>query len=90
MVVAIPTYRNVVQKEAEKKLKDKSLGLEIQRMWNLKCTIIPVIIGATGILTKSLRKNLEAVPGKHLRDSLQKTAILRTSHIIWKVLQCET
>jgi hypothetical protein len=36
-----------------------------------------------------LRKNLEAVPGKHSIDSLQKTAILRTSHIIRKVLQCE-
>jgi hypothetical protein len=32
---------------------------------------------------------LEAVPGKHSIDSLQKTAILGTSHIIRKVLQCE-
>jgi hypothetical protein len=30
-------------------------------MWNLKCTIVPVIIGATGIIMRSLRKNLEAV-----------------------------
>jgi hypothetical protein len=59
-------------------------------MWNLKCMIIPVIVGATGIVTKSLRKNLEAIPGKHSTDSLQKTPILGTSHIIWKVLQCET
>ena len=58
-------------------------------MWNLKCTIIPVIIGATGIVTRSLRKNLEDMPGKHSIDSLQKTAILGTSHIIRKVLQCE-
>ena len=87
--VAIPADRNVVQKEAEKKLKYKSLCKEIQRMWNLKCRIIPIIIGATGIVTRSLRKNLEAVPGKHSIDSLQKTAILGTSHKIWKVLQCE-
>ena len=58
-------------------------------MWNLKCTIIPVIIGVTGIVTRSLQKNLEAVPGKHSIDSLQKTAILGTSHIIRKVLQFE-
>jgi hypothetical protein len=61
-------------------------------MLNLKCTIIPVIIGASGIVTRSLRKNLEDVPGKHSIDSLQKTAILGTSHIrvIRKVLRCET
>ena len=89
MDVAIPADRNV-QKEAQKKLKYKNLCIEIQRMWNLKCTIIPVIIGATGIVTRSLRKkNLEAVPGKHSIDSLQKTAILGTSHTIRKVLQCE-
>jgi len=87
--VAIPADRNVVQKEAEKKLKYKSSCIEIQRMCNLKCTIIPVIIGATGIVTRSLRKNLEAVPGKRSIDSLQKAAILGTSHIIRKVLHCE-
>ena len=87
--VAIPADRNVVQKEAEKRLKYNSLCKEIQRMWNLKCTIVPVINGATEIVTRSLRKNLETVPGKHSIDSLQKTAILGTSHIIRKVLQCE-
>jgi hypothetical protein len=47
-------------------------------MWNLKCMIIPVINGASGIVTRSLRKNLEATPGKHSIDSLQKTAVLGT------------
>jgi len=78
-----------VQKEAEKKLKYESLCMEIQRMWNLKYAIIPVIIGTIGIVTRSLRKNLEDITGKHSRDFLQQTAILGTSHIIRKVLQCE-
>ena len=78
-----------MQKEAEKKLKYKGLCIEMQRMWNLKCTIVPVIIGATGIVMRSLKKNLETIPGKHSIDSLQKTAILGTAHIIRKVLQCE-
>jgi len=73
----------------EKKLKYKSLYIEIQRLWNLKCTIVPVIIAAIGIVMRSFRKNLDSVPGKHSIDSLQKTTILGTSHIIRKVLQCE-
>jgi hypothetical protein len=59
-------------------------------MGNMKCMIIPAITGATGMVTKGLRKHLEAIAGKHSIDSLQKAAVLGTSHIIRKVLQCET
>jgi hypothetical protein len=76
-------------KGSGKEVEIQSLCIEIQRMWSLKCAIIQVIIGATEIVTRSLKKNLEAVTGKHLIDSLQKAAILGTSHIIRKVLQCE-
>ena len=50
----------------------------------------PVIIGATGLVTGGLRNNFEAIPGKHSVDSVQKTVILGTSHIIRKILQSET
>jgi hypothetical protein len=73
--VAIPSDRNVIQ-ESEKKLKYKNLSTEIQRMWNMKCFAIPVIIRATGIVTRGLKKYLETIPGKHSIDSLQKTAVL--------------
>jgi hypothetical protein len=69
--VAIPSDKNVIQEEAEKKLKYKNLSIEIQRMWNLKCFVIPVIIGATGIVSKSLQKYLETIPGQYSIDSLQ-------------------
>ena len=42
IIIIIPAEINVVTKEAEKKLKYKSLYIEIQRIWNLKCTIMPV------------------------------------------------
>jgi hypothetical protein len=41
-------------------------------------------------VSKSLQKYLETIPGQHSLDSLQKTAILGTWHIIRKVLQAET
>ena len=64
--VAILADRHFVQKEAEKKLKYKSLCIEIQRMWNLKYTIVPVITGATGIVTRSLRKKFGSCTRKTL------------------------
>jgi len=87
--VAISADRNVVKKEAEKKLKYKSLSTQIQLMWNMRRKIIPVLNGATRTVTEGLKKNLEAMPGIHSIDSLQKTVILGTSHIIRKVLQSE-
>jgi len=70
---------NVTQKKAEKKLV-KSLCIEIKRMWNMKCMIIPVVIGYIGIVSKWLKKNWEAVTGKLPMDSVQKTTVLGTSH----------
>jgi hypothetical protein len=84
--VAIPGDRNVIQKETEKILKYKDLTIEIQRMWNLKTRAIPVIIGASGTISKSFRKYVSTIPGKHEVKELQKTAILGTAHILRKAL----
>jgi hypothetical protein len=46
--VAISGDRNVIKKEADKILKYKDLTIEIQRMWNVKTRVIPVIIGEAG------------------------------------------
>jgi hypothetical protein len=75
---------------AKKKLKYDSLCIEVPQMWNVKCMIILVITNATGRVTKDLKKYLEATPRKHSTDSLTRTAILGTSHIIQKVQQSET
>jgi len=74
--VAISGARNVIKKEADKILKYIDLTIEIQRMWNVKTKVIPVIIGATGTISKSLRIYVSNIPGKHEVKELQKTAIL--------------
>jgi hypothetical protein len=61
----IPADRNAMPKEAEKKVIYGSLCVEIQRMWNIKCMFILVIIGVTGIVTRASDERLEATPGKH-------------------------
>ena len=65
----------------------------MQTIWNKKYMIISAIIEAIGRITKGVKKNLEAVPGRHSIDSLQRTAVLYvlvTSNITRKVLQFET
>ena len=84
--VAISRDRNVSKKEAEKILKYEDLTIEIQRMWNVKTKVIPVIIVATGTTSKSFRKCVSNIPGKHEDKELQKTTILGTAHILRKVL----
>jgi len=84
--VATSGDRNVIKKEADNILKYKDLTIEIQHIWNVKTKVIPEIIGATGTISKSFRKYVTNIPGKHEIKELQKTAILGTAHILRKVL----
>ena len=76
----------MIKNEAEKILKYKDLTIEIQRMWNVKTKVIPVIIGPTGTISKSFRKYVSNISGKHEVKELQKTAILGPAQILLKVL----
>jgi hypothetical protein len=53
-------------------------------MWNVKTKVIPVIISANGTISKSFRKYVSNIPGKHEIKELQKRAILDTAHVIRK------
>ena len=51
-----------------------------------KTKLIPVITGATETVSKSFRRYLSKVPGKHQIKALHKAAILGTAHTRRKVL----
>jgi hypothetical protein len=53
--VDISGDRNVIEREVEKIIKYEDLTIEIQRTWKVKTKMIPVIIGATGTISKSLK-----------------------------------
>jgi hypothetical protein len=55
-------------------------------VWNVKTRVIPVIIGATGTISKSFKKYLSTIPGNHGVKELQKIAVLGTAHILRKML----
>jgi hypothetical protein len=51
-------------------------------MWNVKTKVIPVIIGATGTISKSFRKYVSNIQGNHEVKELQKAATLGTDLLI--------
>ena len=74
--VAIPSDYNIQKKATEKVSKYVHLQIECQRMWNNKVEVIPITIGATGIVEKGIQSYFQKKPGKHNLYNLQRSAIL--------------
>jgi hypothetical protein len=55
-------------------------------MWNVKTKVLPVIISATGTISKAFRKYVSNISGLHEVKELQKTAVVGTAHTLRKVL----
>ena len=53
----------------------------------MKVTIVPIVIGALGTVTKGLLKGLEDLEFGGRVDTIQTTALLRTTRILKRVLE---
>ena len=84
--VAIPCDKNTSTKVSEKICKCKDLETEITKMWQMKTEIIPVVIGALGMVKKGSEKFISEIPGNVNPKEIQKTTLLGTVHILRKVL----
>ena len=85
--VAIPGDSRIDQKEVEKITKYKDLKIEVERLWEKKTTVLPVVIGVLGAIPRDLIKYLKTLAlGKILPSQLQKTALLDTEHVLRKYL----
>ena len=84
--MAIQSDYNIQKKATEKMNMYVDLQIESQRIWNKKAEGIPVIIGTIGIVDKNIKKYVGRIPGHHYIYNLQRSAILRTAHILRKVL----
>ena len=74
-------------KECEKKDKYLDLARELKKLLNMKVTIIPIVIGVFGTLTRGLLKSLEDLEVGGRVETIQTTALLRTARILKRVLE---
>ena len=84
---AVPADHRIRLKECEKKDKYADLLRELKKMWNMQVTIISIVIGAFGTVTKGLLKGLEDLEVGGRVETIQKTALLRTDRILRRVLE---
>ena len=84
--MSVPSDRNIAVKEFDKLSKYKDLEIEIQKLWRLKTTVVPVIVGALGVIKKSTEDHISKIPGQPLQQEIQKIVLTSTAHILRKTL----
>ena len=84
---AVPADHRIKLKECEKKDKYLDLARELKKLWNIQVTIIPIVIGAFGIVTSGLLKGLEDLEVDGWVETIQTTTLLRTARILRTVLE---
>ena len=83
---AVPPEHRIKLKECEKRDKYLDLAWKLKKLWNMKVTIIPIKIGAFGMVTKGLLKSLEDLEVGGRVETIQTTALLETDRILRRVL----
>ena len=86
--IAVPGDDRVTEKEDEKVDKYQPLKFEIMRIWEMnKVEVIPIVVGALGVVTKKIQKWLKKIGVEIRTELLQKTTLLGTARILRRVLQ---
>ena len=84
---AVPADHRIKLKECEKRDKYLNLARELKKLWNMKVTIIPIVIGAFGTVTKGLLNGLEDLEVGGRVETIQTIALLKTARILRRVLE---
>ena len=83
----IPADHRIKLKECEKRDKYLDLTRELKKLWNMKVTIITIVIGAFDTVTKGILRGLEDLEVGFRVETIQTTALLKTDRILRRVLE---
>ena len=84
--ITVPRDKNVKVKELEKITKYQDLRLQVQKLWNVKAAVVPVIIGALGTVCEELENHLKRIGIPIAIGCLQKITLLGTAFILRTII----
>ena len=84
---AIPYDTRVDDKEVKKIEKYLDLARELKKVWNMKVTVVLLVVGALGTPAKALKKGLKTIGFETKIIELQKTVLIHKSRILRKVFE---
>ena len=84
---AVPGDKRIEKKEKEKIEKYQDLRKELQKIWNVKVKIIPLVVGILGALPKQFGDRLKQTGITAKIGQVQKTVLFGTARILRKVLE---
>ena len=61
--------------------------MKIEKLWNMKLTVIPFVISTLGTVTKGLIQELEDLEIRGRVETIQSTALLKLARILRRVLE---
>ena len=81
---SVPKDKNVFKKRTENNYD--VLAKEIRKMHKVRTKIVPIIVGALGVLPKNLDGNLDYLEMPYIKRCLQISALIGSSIILKKIL----
>ena len=86
--IAVPNDSGIFEKEKEKIEKYQDLRRQIAKLWSIKTSVVPIVVGTLGTVTNNrLGKHLKTFGVTATVELLQKAALLGTARILRKVLE---
>ena len=87
MDFAVPGDSRIEEKEKDRNENYQDLGRELQKIWNVKVKIIPLVIGSLGAIPKQCGNRLKQIGIAIGTAQVQKTVLLGRARILRKVLE---
>ena len=85
--VSVPNDFGINRAERDKVLKYQDLKNALKEEWQLQdIAVIPVIVGATGLMKDNLQSYLDSIPGKPNKYQVQVAAIRGTVSLLKRAL----